>query len=239
MYLCATCKHPVINIKKIPFIELETGTCTTRNKIIVPSWVTACSKYEKDTPTPPPTPVPSPEVSRTRFDIMVLDGLNETRIRNAVSIVPQHVSLSIISPDESRYEMDTTDGDWKGFTYPRKDTDNLIVVFDGPKRGFKYGGGACIWDKNYHRIGLSGTESSLFVLGLRFEHEILHIIEMDYIKRTGAQLQFDADQLWTNTSFRAWLEPSVRECFNQKDVGKHSPQWERLFYSYLWLKYGF
>jgi len=240
MYLCATCKHPITNTRS--FLGLEIGTCTERKRTVIIPWVTSCPNYEKS--QPPPQPMIT-DVGKTYFDIMVIDDLSESRIRDAVGHVPQHVSLKLVPPDPSRYTEITEDGAWKGFVHPKETEDHLIVVFDGRKRGFGYAGGACVWNPDrYHRIGISDFGEPLPVIGLRFEHEILHCIEVTYMKKVGLSTYTgDADRLWNDEKFVWWLEPQIRGRFLEEKVeppgGRHSPQWERLFYTYLWEKYYF
>ncbi len=175
-------------------------------------------KWIKRTPSTPVN-VTYDTLHRHVYDVMILDGIDQDFIKNALMNIPNLFGFRIIPENPDDYEVDKSNTDWKNFVYPRKNRDYLIVIFDGSARGFKFGGGACILDEKYHRAGIStaGITSALD-MGLRIWHELQHCTDKDN----------SADLLYKNPSFKALLPAEMQTAINN---GKADNRFYLLIYN--------
>lgn len=133
--------------------------------------------------------------------VMIVDGLDEQRIIDALQYVPQWINFEII-PDDPKLYMIETEGEYKGMHVPMRD--NMIVVFDATKQpDMKPIGAAFIDSGNGMRcgIGVNPSDTSM-VIGMRVFHEMLHSIG-----NNG-----DADEMNTNASYKIY---GSQEIFDQ------------------------
>lgn len=187
-----------------------------------------------------PTPVVEPVVVSTtntdsnvclnEFDVMIIDGIDKNYVKKALMLIPNIVHFNIIAEDWTKLEIDPNETAWKNFVYPKKTVDNMIVIFNGrkPGREFRYGGGACILDENYHRIGIStaGVENDPYQMALRIWHEIQHVLDRFEISSTE-----DADDLYVNKNFYNTMPPEVQQRIRCDDA--NNPIYLLLYNFYL------
>lgn len=172
--------------------------------------------------------VPIPEEGTTHkiiYDVMILDGIDKGYVEKALMTIPNVVGFRIVPTNMEEIDIDKSTSSWKGFVYPKLWRDKLIVIFDGKTRNFIYGGGSCIWDENYHRIGISnyGVEHSSYELGLRIWHEIDHTI------RKSAE----ADQLYSNQQFIDTLPIEMRQAIETRTGETNNPVYLLSYNMYL------
>lgn len=172
-------------------------------------------------------PIPAEgNLHKVIFDVMILDGIDKNYVERALLTIPNAVGFRFVPVNWEELDTDKKEGSsWYGFVYPKPWRDNLIVVFDGKLRNFIYGGGACIWDEKYHRIGIStyGVETSAYDLGLRIWHEITHSI------RKSAE----ADQLFSNMDYRATLPAEMRQAIEERSGETGNPVYLLSYNMYL------
>jgi hypothetical protein len=171
-------------------------------------------------------PIPAERnLHKVIYDVMILDDISTPYVERALLTIPNVVGFRIIPVNWEELEIDTSKSDWKNFVYPQKWRDNLIVIFDGRKRNFIYGGGACILDEKFHRIGIStaAVEHSSYDLGLRIWHEILHTIMKSH----------EADQLFNDPLFRTTLPAEMRQAVETRLGDVNNPAYLLVYNMYL------
>ena len=84
-------------------------------------------------PAPPlvqTTAIPGPDVSEYHYNVMVLDGINTSIIRQALQYIPGLFSFEIVEVNSTHYTF--KDG------YPVPQVPRLITVFNGTMHGYSH-----------------------------------------------------------------------------------------------------
>ena len=151
-----------------------------------------------------------------RVLIYVKDGIDLRFVKNALHFVPGTWRFEFAEQEPRYYNFG---GEWRGFLVPTEE--NALVIFDGTKRGARYGGGTIGTSVGVARFEY---DTDVFKFGLRIWHELLHTVKAN------------ADGMARNPDFDAWLEPQIREKFVSDKPGfQHSAQYQALYYHYLTL----
>jgi len=186
------------------------------------------SKFFNIKPKPEPEPIITigESIFLQEYDVMILDGIEEDYIKKSLMLIPNIVRFKIIPVDWNQIDIDKEKTPWENFVYPKKNRDNLIVIFDGVTRDVIYGGGACIQDEKYHRIGIStaGVENDPYQMSLRIWHEIQHTLDRD-----GS-----ADMLYYCNEFYESMPAEIQQHIRMKSA--NHPIYLLLYNFYLSLK---
>ena len=170
----------------------------------------------------PIEPIPDKEVHKcgytgevtgtVRYDVMILDGLDEQEIYNSLLYVPSVIEFNIVEPDATQYVIETK-GEFTGAHFPMHD--NLMIFIDGDKYPeLKAAGLAWFNDDITHRVCICVYDKdSNASVGIRAWHEILHSIAKDG----------DADCMDSDLGYKVFKD---RKLFKQYE-----------YYGYLMVKY--
>lgn len=153
-----------------------------------------------------------------RVLLYVKDGIDLRFVKNALYFVPGTWRFEFAEQEPRYYNFG---GEWKGFLVPIEE--NALVIFDGTKRGARYGGGTIGTSVGVARFAY---DTDAFKFGLRIWHELLHTVKAN------------ADGMARNPEFDAWLEPQIRGTFvSNKPAYQHSAQYQALYYNFLLKSY--
>jgi|Deesub1362B_J571_1020462.scaffolds.fasta_scaffold00514_18 hypothetical protein len=153
------------------------------------------------------------------YRIFIEPGIDEEKILKALKVLPGYFKFEFKDWSDLDYSV-YEEGDWKGFIMPSKVGD--IAIFDGIKHEARFGGGTI---SNRCGIAVFGGES-IFELGLRIWHELLHAKGMP------------ADSMLGNLEFIGWMDAAQKLSFTvsrilRKNKLAHSSKWQVLYYHFL------
>ena len=153
------------------------------------------------------------------YRIFIEPDLDHEKILKALEVLPGYFKFEFKDWSELEY-MVYEEGDWKGFIMPTNDGD--VAISDGRKHEARFGGGTVA---NRCGIAVFGAES-IFELGLRIWHELLHAKQMP------------ADDMLGNLEFIGWMDAGQKLSFTvsrffRKNKLAHSSKWQVLYYHFL------
>ena len=105
------------------------------------------------------------DISLYKYNIMVLDGIDEQAIISALRYTPNIFSFNLVSNDPSQYT-------WNELGYPVPSIPRLIVVFNGTAHGYNLTPTGYYFGDGRSYIVYSGQDP--YLLSWVFTHECLH-----------------------------------------------------------------
>lgn len=207
-------------------------TCPTTPPCQVCPITTPCSE----------SPVLGSHYHKYQFKIMVIDGIDENMVKEAVLKLPNTMGFEFVNPGTLKYHIYDKNypgsGIEKYYGLVVPEEPYTVIVFDSEKNypeNMHNNDGMCF--KNIHSISLCGSRfDTPEHLALYIYHEFMHF---DEFTRSGDRVH----DMRTNSEFSEWLPPGLAENYREdmRDVKngisvdqKTIWYWEWLYYDYLY-----
>jgi hypothetical protein len=232
----------------------------------IPTTIPITVTTDVPTPTPTPTvtatPTPVPTVTpqcytayhRYNFRIMVIDGIDENMVREAVLKLPNVMGFEFVPEGTLKYHVYTEEyATGRGETSPNPEYYGLVVpeepytviIYDStlnyPVDNHK-NDGMCF--KNINSISLCGNRfDTAEQLSLFIYHEFSHFEEFT---GNGCNVHDHVHEMLTNQDYETWLPDGLEADLRQDKAdiknGISVDQgtifvWERMYYDYLYETY--
>lgn len=208
------------------------------------------------TPTPVPTVNPQSHTTyhRYNFRIMVIDGIDENLVKEAVLRLPNVMGFEFVPVGTLKYHVYTEeyalgrgetspDPEYYGLVVPEEPY--TVIIYDStlnyPVDNHK-NDGMCF--KNINSISLCADRfNTPEHLALFIYHEFSHFQEFT---GTGCNVHDHVHDMLTNLDYEAWLPDGLEADFKQDKIDIRSGisvdqgtmfVWERMYYDYLYETY--